>query len=1495
VEGSIVSRIDVQVLEGRPVRIACGKGHLELDGVSPTPQPTPCATNLVLGVRSSSQEPIEFQFEPSSRFGEIHVRAQAGSVLRIRGNLQAEREISVTASSVQVAAQLNAARVHVEATREVELTENGTIVCPSGSVILTSRRGGTLELRGTVSVGREDAGRGGTIFGFAPNIRIERSARLDASGADRGGQIIIGGIPGSSPSSSSSNVFVSEGAILSANAFEEGNGGSVLLWSTDETAFHGLASAQGGRRGGDGGLVDVSSRGTLGAYGEIDVAAPFGKPGRVLFDPFYVIVLPRSAYFTPSILLGLPPGTVQSMVGVYDADWFLSKSDPPLLTNTGLFVLEHALRFIDFVTEFIAAHGLPVSTTDLFEQAIESIDPDIQALEGLRVQYHSGNLLISLSAKIAGYVLPPLKLVKLLGYVHYVSANALEPLKGDISVSALNGIFLLTGIVGPIELEDDHGLLDPDLNLVKQRPEATTTFRTLGPIVSLGGIRYGGAKLELHAGAPIDNDAVNSMTGILAGLTPIPFLDIAVTSDLVRDYIQGFDLRSLVPGANLLNDFICCLRGEDPEGYACLQAYLTSLCEIDPSICASGCGDASDSCSGLANSIKTACDGAVDSAHGVCMVYCFPPFDVCEQVCDYAQDQGLGACATAHGHAIDACLAAQSACLAGCSILDPYQDLHNAGWTAPLGIPCEDWVSLGAPWMDELADILLHPVDSFLAGYALLTDPPPAGLGGTPPPWISDAAELLSDMVNSPGELVDSLVDQFGTLDCSRIDPLAQQAVAACNIACGAIGGACYQTCDFVQGPCAITCHEDFDICVFGCDGVRIGCKVGCDSVRSTCVGVCNGARSVCNSGCDGARNACYAVCEAGPICGPVCQTCKAGCDATRTTCRNGCSATYNGCVGACDVTRNGCYLGCDGAYEACAFFGCPEDLDVCIDSVCSLECNNCLVDCGGLCNNIVPAANQLELACQSDWGALLRNALADQVIPIVAELLKTAMEIAVDVDTDAILGTLVTCPPEPVNLPDIALTLPSNPPLFINGDIVRRDDAENDDGELILANGTAGSIAFSGILEGNKVVVRSASPTFTYEGSRFTFAGRMIGGPIRNAKIGLLDPPFNLTPEFTAGNAEIRAHSIELTAAGGIGQITGFGDSGTAGGFLQDLITTIIPDFGGLRRLGTGIETGEAPLATIDGAAVPMYEGLHNALFPFTYLDGGDVPFIKITPFDTAAIALTAVNLETGGIFLTSDEALTLSAESTLLNSLGDLGFFNIGNVPMFHRSFKAAGSQAIELNVGGALNIHGKTINERGSITLSSPNSVLLGPGATLSAKEWIALDTPSMTQSATALIQVGVGQATVNDGQPALDVSGSLSLAGPLAITLPGGIHEEINDNSVIEMGVASAISGAFSNAPNGSRLATADHLGSFIIHYGAGSPFNADNIMLTDFQLNADADADGDVDNEDVADFAACLTGPAAPEGGKCDDSDLDGSGHVDLLDASVTQISFTGSQ
>src|SRR6187397_2832613 len=79
--------------------------------------------------------------------------------------------------------------------------------------------------------------------------------------------------------------LVESGATLTADAAEKGNGGTVVVWADEVTAFYGTLTAKGGASGGNGGSAEISGKEGLAFDGVVDLTAVAGKLGSVLFDP----------------------------------------------------------------------------------------------------------------------------------------------------------------------------------------------------------------------------------------------------------------------------------------------------------------------------------------------------------------------------------------------------------------------------------------------------------------------------------------------------------------------------------------------------------------------------------------------------------------------------------------------------------------------------------------------------------------------------------------------------------------------------------------------------------------------------------------------------------------------------------------------------------------------------------------------------------------------------------------------------------------------------------------------------------------------------------------------------------------------------------------------------------------------------------------------------------------------------------------------------------
>ncbi|QBK05840.1 hypothetical protein DW355_14895 [Hylemonella gracilis] len=149
----------------------------------------------------------------------------------------------------------------------------------SESSVLNS---GTLD-----AAGRDASSTGGQVHVLGERVALTGNALVDASGAQGGGEVLIGGdYQGKNPDiPNAERVFVGSGVRIKADAIERGNGGKVILWADGDTRYFGSISARGGAAGGNGGFAEVSGKQRLAFSGQVDLSAAQGQLGSLLLDP----------------------------------------------------------------------------------------------------------------------------------------------------------------------------------------------------------------------------------------------------------------------------------------------------------------------------------------------------------------------------------------------------------------------------------------------------------------------------------------------------------------------------------------------------------------------------------------------------------------------------------------------------------------------------------------------------------------------------------------------------------------------------------------------------------------------------------------------------------------------------------------------------------------------------------------------------------------------------------------------------------------------------------------------------------------------------------------------------------------------------------------------------------------------------------------------------------------------------------------------------------
>jgi fibronectin-binding autotransporter adhesin len=178
--------------------------------------------------------------------------------------------------------------------------------------------------------------KGGKIKVLGNDVILTSTAVVDASGTNGGGNIFIGGNEhGEGVLQNAATTTVLAGASLNASALENGNGGSIIVWSNKNTYFAGSVAAQGGINGGNGGFSEISGHEHLSFTGaHINLLAAKGNNGQLLLDPHDVTVS-TSASTPPTVGAGTyTPTSDNSVINVTDLENALNGGDVTITTGT---------------------------------------------------------------------------------------------------------------------------------------------------------------------------------------------------------------------------------------------------------------------------------------------------------------------------------------------------------------------------------------------------------------------------------------------------------------------------------------------------------------------------------------------------------------------------------------------------------------------------------------------------------------------------------------------------------------------------------------------------------------------------------------------------------------------------------------------------------------------------------------------------------------------------------------------------------------------------------------------------------------------------------------------------------------------------------------------------------------------------------------------------------------------------------------------------------
>jgi len=209
-----------------------------------------------------------------------------------------------------------------------------------------------------------------------------------------------------------------------------------------------------------------------------------------------------------------------------------------------------------------------------------------------------------------------------------------------------------------------------------------------------------------------------------------------------------------------------------------------------------------------------------------------------------------------------------------------------------------------------------------------------------------------------------------------------------------------------------------------------------------------------------------------------------------------------------------------------------------------------------------------------------------------------------------------------------------------------------------------------------------------------------------------------------------------------------------------------------------------------------------------------------------------------------------------------GDLQISNNGSVSAsLMQVARENGSTGTARLIGGILSISG-TISigpgagsfdfTGGTLHVGTYNGDLANNGGKLAPgnSAGITQINGNYSQSPAGSLEIEIGGLMAGAEFDQVNVSGIATLDGNLIVSMlngyaPGSAREFI----VFD---AASITGQFANVGSGGRVNTVDGLGSFLVHYGSGSPFDPSQIVLSSFAmpiLPGDYNNDGTVNAAD----------------------------------------------
>ncbi len=161
-----------------------------------------------------------------------------------------------------------------------------------GSVELHSTDTTLLTENSTVSAQANSQGEGGDVKVLGNKVGLFDEAEVNASGANGGGQVLVGGdkTGDNQKIRNADFIYLGENTNVKTDALVDGDGGKLITFASDTARIYGSLYSRGGSFGGDGGFIETSGLNGFEILKSPDVGAGKGKGGLWLIDPYNISI-----------------------------------------------------------------------------------------------------------------------------------------------------------------------------------------------------------------------------------------------------------------------------------------------------------------------------------------------------------------------------------------------------------------------------------------------------------------------------------------------------------------------------------------------------------------------------------------------------------------------------------------------------------------------------------------------------------------------------------------------------------------------------------------------------------------------------------------------------------------------------------------------------------------------------------------------------------------------------------------------------------------------------------------------------------------------------------------------------------------------------------------------------------------------------------------------------------------------------------------------------